>query len=94
MQSSRPDAANRFEALHHFRVLVPLPHLPDAIRELADKNFQLLKANPRHSSIRLKKVGGFWSVRVGLHYRALAKDHPEGLLWWWIGPHGTYDRIT
>jgi hypothetical protein len=31
--------------------------LPEQIRELADKNYQLLKANPRHASIRLKKVG-------------------------------------
>jgi len=68
--------------------------LPDEIRELADKNFRLLKADPRHSSLRLKKVGEFWSARVGLHYRAPAKDHPEGLLWWWIGQHGAYDRIT
>ncbi len=68
-------------------------HLPEEIRTLADKNFQLLKADPLHSSIRLKKVGEFWSARVGLHYRALAKNHPEGLLWWWIGPHCAYDQI-
>jgi hypothetical protein len=52
------------------------------------------EADPRHASLRLKKVGEYWSARVGLHYRALAKDHPEGLLWWWIGPHATYDRIA
>lgn len=68
--------------------------LPEAIRELADKNFELLKANPRHSSIRLKKVGTVWSVRVGLHYRALGEDHPDGILWYWIGSHATYDHIT
>ena len=68
--------------------------LPDEIRDLAAKNFQLLKTDPRHASLRLKKVGEYWSARVGLHYRALAKDHPEGLLWWWIGPHATYDRIA
>ena len=68
--------------------------LPAAIRVLADKNFQLLKANPRHPSIRLKKVGHVWSARVGLHYRALGEDHPDGILWYWIGPHGTYDRLT
>jgi len=67
--------------------------LPEAIRELADKNFQLLKADSRHSSIRLKKVGGVWSARVGLHYRALGQDHPKGIVWYWIGPHGTYDQI-
>ena len=68
--------------------------LPKAVRELADKNFELLKANPRHSSIRLKKVGTVWSARVGLHYRALGEDHPDGILWYWIGPHATYDHIT
>jgi hypothetical protein len=68
--------------------------LPETIRLLADKNFELLKANPRHPSLRLKKVGDFWSARVGLNYLAMAKDHPEGLIWWWIGPHASYDRIT
>jgi len=68
--------------------------LPQAIRELADKNFQLLNEDSRHPSIRLKKIGHFWSARVGLHYRALAREHPDGLLWWWIGPHATYDHIT
>ena len=67
--------------------------LPEGVRKLADKNFALLKANPRHSSIRLKKVGTLWSARVGLHYRALGEDHPDGILWYGIGPHGTYDRI-
>jgi len=69
-------------------------HLPEAIRELADKNFQLLKSNPRHPSIRLKKVGSVWSARIGLHYRALGEDHPDGILWFWIGPHARYDQIT
>ena len=68
--------------------------LPEVVRELADKNFELLKANPRHSSIRLKKVGPVWSARVGLHYRALGEDHPDGILWYWIGSHATYDHIT
>ncbi len=31
--------------------------LPDGVRALADKNFELLKADPRHSSVRLKKIG-------------------------------------
>ncbi len=67
--------------------------LPAAIRALADKNFELLKANPRHSSVRLKKAGVFYSARVGLHYRALAKVRPEGLVWFWIGHHLTYDQF-
>ena len=68
--------------------------LPKEIQKLADKNFELLKADPRHPSLSLKKVGRFWSVRVSLNYRALAKDRTEGLVWFWIGPHDVYDRLT
>ena len=67
--------------------------LPDDIRELADKNFSLLRENPRHASVRLKKVGILYSVRVGLHYRALAREYPDGLQWFWIGHHSTYDQV-
>ena len=31
--------------------------LPSNIRELADKNFELLKADPKHPSLHLKKTG-------------------------------------
>ena len=67
--------------------------LPEDIRNLADKNFELLRANPRHPSLRLKKVGIFWSARIGLRYRALAKERTEGLVWFWIGSHYTYDQL-
>jgi hypothetical protein len=65
--------------------------LPQDVRALADKNFALLKDNPRHPSLQLKKVGRFWSVRVGLGYRALAVAVDDGLLWFWIGSHADYD---
>lgn len=67
--------------------------LPEEIQKLADKNFELLKSDARHASLRLKKVGPFWSARVGLHYRALAKDRKEGLVWFWIGAHDVYDKL-
>jgi hypothetical protein len=66
--------------------------LPEVVRELADKKFELLKSDPHHSSVRLKKIGQFWSARIGLHYRALAKERPEGLVWFWIGSHSAYDQ--
>jgi hypothetical protein len=28
-----------------------------------------------------------------MHYRALAIEVPEGLLWFWIGSHSDYDKI-
>jgi len=41
------------------------------IRKIADKNFELLKDDPRYPSPHLKQIGKLWSVRVGKQYRAL-----------------------
>jgi hypothetical protein len=68
--------------------------LPAGIRALADKNFALLKQNPQHPSLRLKKIGIYWSARVGLRHRVLAKERTEGLVWFWIGPHDEYERLV
>ncbi len=67
--------------------------LPAAIQELADKNLFLLRQDPHHPSLRFKKIGSFWAARVGLHYRALARDRAEGLVWFWIGHHDEYERL-
>jgi len=67
--------------------------LPKHIRELADKNFVILKENSMHPSLHLKKVGIYWSVRVGKKYRALGIEMEEGLLWFWIGTHTAYDKL-
>ena len=71
----------------HYRLL------PETIQDLADKNFSFLKDNPNHPSLRLKKVGLYWSVRVGISYRALGKERKEGIVWVWIGTHTEYDRL-
>jgi hypothetical protein len=67
--------------------------LPPDVRRLADAGYQLLKSDARHPSLQLKKVGRFWSVRVGLHYRALAVEEDDELVWFWIGHHAEYDRL-
>lgn len=67
--------------------------LPEPVRALADKNYALLKQNPQHPSLHFKKVGRFWSVRVGSRYRALAVEIEGGLLWFWIGSHADYDGL-
>jgi len=71
----------------HYRLL------PENIQDLADKNFSLLKENSKHPSLRLKKVGIFWSARVGISYRALGKEREEGIIWIWIGTHAEYDQL-
>ncbi len=62
-------------------------------RKLADKNYDLLKQNPKHPSLHFKKVGQFWAVRVGIKYRALAYEVESGVLWFWIGSHADYDQL-
>jgi hypothetical protein len=67
--------------------------LPSSVRAVADKNFKLLKAGPRHPSLHFKRVGKVWSARVGEGYRALAHDVDGGVKRFWIGTHAEYDRI-
>jgi hypothetical protein len=61
---------------------------------LADKNYNLLKSDARHPSLHFKKIGQYYAVRIGLYYRALGIEVPDGVLWFWIGTHADYDRIT
>jgi hypothetical protein len=67
--------------------------LPLDVQRLADRCYNLLKRDPRHPSLQLKKVGRFWSVRVGIHYRAIALQEGEDLVWFWIGHHSEYDKL-
>ena len=67
--------------------------LPEDVRRLADRCYALLKENPSHPSLRFKPVGRYWSVRVGLHYRALGVSVEGGVVWFWIGTHAQYDKL-
>jgi hypothetical protein len=67
--------------------------LPEQVQRSADRCYELLRHNPSHPSLQLKRVGRFWSVRVGLHYRALAVEHEGNLVWFWIGSHSEYDHL-
>lgn len=52
--------------------------LDEDVRKLADKSFEILKKDPQHPSLHLKKTGRFWSARVGLHHRALSVEIRTG----------------
>jgi len=68
--------------------------LPTNVQQLARSNFELLKTTPpRHPSLHLKKAGRYWSVRVGLGYRALGAEIEDGILSGWIGSHAEYDKL-
>jgi hypothetical protein len=67
--------------------------LPETFQQLARKNYDLLKTNPTHPSLNFKKVGKYWSVRIGLSHRALAAEDGSDFIWVWIGEHDEYDRL-
>jgi len=67
--------------------------LPSSVKRVADRNFETLKTNPKHLSLHFKKINRYGSVRVGIHYRALAVEVENGLLWFWIGSHAEYDKL-
>lgn len=67
--------------------------LPKSVQRLAHKNYRLLKSNPSHPSLHFKKVGGYWSARVGLNHRALAIEDGSDFIWVWIGSHDDYERL-
>jgi hypothetical protein len=68
--------------------------LPEDIRDLADKNFVLLRSDPFHPSLHFKTIKPeLWSARVGMHFRALAIPENGGYAWIWIGSHAEYDRL-
>jgi hypothetical protein len=69
--------------------------LPTRVRSLADKNFALLRLDPKHPSLHFKRIkDDLWSVRVGRNHRALAIEGKDGFQWFWIGSHADYDRLV
>ena len=76
------------------RFWASLEKLPADVQELARKYYGLLLSNPYHPSLHFKRLGQFWSVRVGRSYRALGVDAADGIVWFWIGTHAEYDRIA
>jgi hypothetical protein len=69
--------------------------LPAHVRSAARKAFQLWSRNALHPSLHFKKIGGGkWSVRVGIHHRAIGKFFDDTMVWDWIGSHGDYDKLA
>lgn len=67
--------------------------LPADVRVRADRCFKTLLLAPNHPSLRFKRIGKLWSVRVGLDYRALGRESNTRIVWFWIGSHAAYDKL-
>ncbi len=81
MHRTTPQFWKRFDAL------------PPEVQQLARKNFKLLKQNSGHPSLQFKRLGDYWSARVGLNYRALAVEDGSDYVWVWIGTHAEYEKL-
>ncbi len=70
--------------------------LPETVQRQANEAYRLFRINPAHPGLAFKQVsskGPVYSVRIGLHYRALAIRQQDYLLWFWIGSHADYDKM-
>jgi hypothetical protein len=58
------------------------------------KNFSDLKKIRDHSSLKILKVGRYWSLPIGEKTRALGIEVDEsGLLWCWLGSFSDYNSF-
>jgi hypothetical protein len=70
-------------------------NLSPEIQAQAREAFGLFRENPNQPSLRFKPLkghGNAWSVRIGLHYRAVALRKGDTLRWFWIGSHAEFDK--
>ena len=80
-----------------FRTL--LASLPPTIQRQARNAYKLFRVDSSHPSLHFKPIhtkakGSFYSVRIGIHYRALALREENELIWFWIGSHADYDTLV
>lgn len=71
--------------------------LPEHVRTRARAAYRQLHRDPRHPSLRFKQVHPsrpIYSARVGLGYRALAVREADTVVWFRVGSHAEYDRLT
>lgn len=67
--------------------------LPTDVQQQARKAYRLWRGDPHHNSLRFKKVGRVWAVRVSRGHRALGLLKEGAIHWFWIGPHDDYERV-
>jgi hypothetical protein len=67
--------------------------LPPEIQRLTREKYRFWLRDPAHPSLRFKRAGEYWSVRINDGYRALGRERDGVLYWLWIGPHDEYERL-
>jgi hypothetical protein len=73
-----------------------LGSLPPQARAQAQRAYELFHSNPNHPGLRFKPVHPsrpIYSVRIGIHYRALGVLEGDDVIWFWVGSHDEYERL-
>jgi hypothetical protein len=70
--------------------------LPDDIQVQTKKAYELWQNDPYHDSLQFKRIHAkkpIYSVRIGIHWRAIGVKEDDTLTWFWIGSHADYDKL-
>ena len=73
-----------------------LNQLPRSIQKQAYRAYKLWRTSHYNNSLQFKQVSQrqkFYSVRIGIGYRALGLRQENHIYWFWIGTHAEYDEI-
>lgn len=69
--------------------------LPDEVKSMADKNFLAIKNKENDPSLKVFRIGRYWSMQIDEKFRALGVEvEKEGLLWCWIGNYSDYNQFV
>lgn len=72
-----------------------LAALPPGMRSYARRIYKRWQSDPWHPSLRFKTIHPslpVYSVRIGLHWRAIGVMEGDRVIWFWIGSHKEYDQ--
>ena len=64
-------------------------------RAYAKRVYARWRRDPWHPSLQFKTIHQtlpIYSVRIGLHWRAIGVKRGDAVVWFWIGSHKEYDR--
>ena len=70
--------------------------LPPDIQDQAKAAYRLFKKNPYYPSLHFKRIDPqepIYSVRIGIHYRAVGTWVDDTIVWDFIGTHEEYNRL-
>jgi hypothetical protein len=71
--------------------------LPDHVKDQTRAAYATFLTDPHHPSLHFKRIHStrpIYSVRIGLHYRAVGIFNEQEITWFWIGSHAEYDRLV